>query len=98
MRYLLSIIVTVLSFSFAVPAFADTFCEMEGPHNCGEQIDDQLTAQTRKTINILHMTQDPHPFKTQNDEVLAAAAARNRIADNGAPVQNQQKEERHWWN
>lgn len=96
MRYLLAII-TVLSLGFVAPAFADTFCEMEGPHNCGEQIDDQLTAQTRKTINIINMTQDPHPFKTQNDEVLAAAAARSRLADN-APQQDQQKQERHWWN
>jgi len=71
MRCLLSIIFAAL---LASPALADSYCRMNGPYNCDQQIDAQLTAITKSAINTIHMTQDPHPFKTENDAVLAAAA------------------------
>lgn len=97
MRYLLTIFM-FLSLYLAPPAFGETFCEMEGPNNCGKQIEDALLVQTHKTINTIHLTQDAHPFKTQNDEVLAQAASRSSIAAREVGQQNQPKERAQWWN
>lgn len=70
MRYLLAIILTAF---LASPAVAESYCSITGPHNCNDQISEQLTNITKNTIHNVQMSQDPHPFKTDNDRVLAAA-------------------------
>lgn len=71
MRYLLSLLFVLF---LSAPALANSgFCPMNGPHNCTVQNEDQLVAITQNTIHQLQLTQDPHPFKTRNDEVMAQA-------------------------
>lgn len=74
MRYLSSLILVML---LAVPALANpSFCPMTGPQNCTVQDENKLIDLTRNTINHMQITQNQHPFRTQNDDVLSQAVAR----------------------
>lgn len=70
MRY---ISIIIMSMFLATSAIAAPYCTINGPHNCNEQITDQLAALTRQTANHIELSQDRHPFKTQNDQVMAQA-------------------------
>lgn len=75
MRYILMITLALLISS---PAFAENhYCPISGPHNCQQQNEDYLVALTKNTIHSYEIIDDPHPFKTQNDVVLQAAAQNN---------------------
>lgn len=83
MRYILSILFVLF---MANPAFSESvYCEMEGPHNCMDKNDEQLMAVTKNTINRMELTRDPHPFKTENDEVLRKAARQHAQLVQPAP-------------
>lgn len=58
---------------------ASTYCSMEGPHSCGSQIENQLMNITHNMVHQIQLSQSPHPFRTQNDEVLELAARQNAM-------------------
>lgn len=70
MRY---IIIIAMSLFLATSTIAAPYCTINGPHNCNEQITDQLAVLTRRAANHIEATQDRHPFKTQNDQIMARA-------------------------
>lgn len=72
MRYLPALMLAIL---LSAPALAAEACEMEGPHNCMEINDDALAQVTKNTIAKMELTRNPHPFRTQNDEILERAAS-----------------------
>lgn len=82
-------IITMLLVLLSSPVFAQSnICNISGPSNCTEQSEDVLMAITHKAVDRIQLTQDPHPFKTKNDEVLQAYAAQRARAENvvKAPV------------
>lgn len=75
MRY---IITTIMAIFLATPVFAgSTICNINGPHNCAEQNEDQLIALTQSTIHKEQLIQEQHPFKTENDVILEAASTQH---------------------
>ena len=77
MRYLIT---AIMALFLATPAFAnDMVCRMDGPHNCREQIDDQLDSITKNTIHAMNLSHPGHAFRTENDVILEKAA-RNHAA------------------
>lgn len=72
MRYLLT---AILALFLATPVFANEMvCRMDGPHNCKEQIEDQLDSITQNTIHALNLAHPGHAFRTQNDVILEQAS------------------------
>lgn len=82
-----TLMITALLVLLSAPVFAQSgMCNIAGPNNCTAQSEDALLAITHDAIHNLQLTQDPHPFKTKNDEVLQAYAAQRAQAANTAPA------------
>lgn len=91
------IIMTALLVLLASPVFAQSnICNINGPDNCTQQSEDVLVDLTHNAIDRIQLTQDPHPFKTKNDEVLQAYAASRATAQNTVKAPSDDRDWTFW--